>query len=269
MFRYSSPQSSSFGSAIPINVTDEHNRLLTQRPATVEEANGFQTAPTMHPDASQTGATVDIRMWPLAQILVALLDLQRTSPRAAELYQTLIESETEIAQLLSEIREAAIVELKAQHERVLGECRRTLREIARLESELPPLEDLLRRRKSQTSPLRAAVAGIRAAEPKIGYPHYATPAQIEKWKVAVAEAQAALSEAESAEAAVVAQYNEIVNQIKPQKELLNGHRANIAAVNDFDRPGLVEQEERLRAQIEGREWADRSTGLKSTPAILT
>jgi chromosome segregation ATPase len=208
-------------------------------------------------------------MMPFGQILVALLDLQRTDPRAAELYHALIDHETEINQLLSEVRESELARLRAEHERVLGECRSVLAQITELEAQLPALENLLRQRQSATSSHRVAFAAKRDAKPSVGYPKYATPQHIAAYDDQVAEAQSRLTRAEQAEAAVVNEYNGIVNQIKAQNELLNGHRANIGALKDFDRPGLVEQESRLRAQIEGREWSDSSTGLKSTAAILT
>lgn len=262
-YRHGAPQQ--FGRVVSLHITDEHNREINRVPHTVEEANGIEPEPTL---AKAKTATVEIRMWPLAQILIALLDLQRSEPRATELYWKLTEAETEINQLLSDVREREMVRLRAEHERVLGECRSVLAQIKELESQLPPLEGRLRPLQNATSPLRAALAAKRSAKPSVGHPQYATQQDVEAWRDSVDQAQARLTRAEQAEASVVAEYNVIVNKIKAHKELLNGHRANIAAVNDSDRPGLVEMESRLRAQIEGQPWSDASTGLKSTTAIL-
>jgi len=273
MFRHSNPQnfgppSGGFGRVSELRPTDERNQPI-RVPRTVEEANGMEPEATPTEATPVAPATIEIRMMPFAQILVALLDLQRTEPRAAELYHTLIDSETEINQLLSSVREAELTRLRVEHERVLGECRTTVARIAELEQQLPAIEALLRRRQSETSPLRAALKSVRDAKPSTGFPRYATAQDVEAWSDSVDEAQSRLARAEQSESVVVDEYNGIVAKIGAQRELLNGHRANTAALSDYDRPGLVEQEQRLRAQIEGRPWTDSFSGLKSTTAILT
>ncbi len=279
------------GAVIELQPTDEKNNLLTL-PRTVEAACGIQepeteqpadteaqTAEQLAPVSEASAITseakpapdLSIRQRAFGEILQALAFLQGdevAKARAIELYGALIENEAAITGLLAEISGTKNAALRDEHERVREECRSTIARIRKLETTLAPLEGNLRNLQGATSKARATHASLKRAEPNRGFPEYADKKAVEAWEASVAEAQAALTAAQSAEAKVVNEYNQIVNAIGKEREALNGHKANIAAVNDFDRPGLIEREAQLRAQIEGRPWTDSTTGLKSTPMVL-
>src|SRR5208283_1666377 len=141
----------------------------------------------------------------------------------------------------------------------------TIARIRELETKLPPLEGRLRDLQAATSKARATLAARARSEPNRGFPEYADKKAIAAWENSLAEAQAALTAAQRSESELVGEYNSVVDSIGKEREKLNGHRAHIGAVNDSDRMGLVEQESRLLAQIEGKPWTDGATGLSTKP----
>jgi hypothetical protein len=281
MYRHSSPQNFSTRNGVTIlQPTDERNQPLRRLPATVEEANGIAepaapVAPGIKsnvPTSEVTPASdVSIRKRAFGEVLQALAFLQgdeAVKARAIDLYSALIENEAAVTALLAEVSEVKIADLRIKHQAVREECRATIARIRELETSLAPLEGTLRYLQAETSKARARHASWKRSEPNRGFPEYADQKAVEAWEAAGAEAQAALTAAQSAEADVVRQYNSIVDAIGKEREALYGHKANIAALNDFDRPGLIEREAQLRAQIDGKPWTDGATGLTSTPMVL-
>lgn len=262
----------SAGAAVPLIVTDERDNPVQligaeQPTATPAPSPEPQTdAKLLMASAKDYAQRVFRPAWDaVADYRIVGSDSEGLRKRKAELLGEMVSLIATAAEFLSDARQAKTRDLEGQHEVARAAARAQVDLVTSLQAELVPYDDQLRRAQGETGRAAAVANAWLAAEPEPN----SLPSKEEKkaWRESLANAQAALAEAQTAENRITAVRAAIISRLQREQEKLTGHRARNGAVNDGDVPGLLEIEARLRAQVAGEKWIDPATGLEIPPEL--
>ena len=280
MFRHSNPHnfgsSGSPGAVVPLIPTDEFNQPISRMPRTVEEANGINTeqpeataSDEAQPKSNLRESARDYAGRLLSPAWIAVENYPAHSDelrqRKSELLDQLRTVIDAAASFLADARAAHVAALEEEREKLRVEIRKVIAQRAELVAELNASDDQLRRAQADVSRSRLKFAEIESGRPSF----YPSKPELAEWGKKLELARTNRDAALASEAEVISTRDALTRKIAVEQEKLNGHRANVAALNDVDRPGLLEREEKLRCEIEGREYHDRSLGLSSALMTMT
>ncbi len=271
MYIHQDPRSFRSGAVVPLLVTDEENRPI-KLPRTVQEACNLPE-PEAAADTASEPSEPDLQASAMAEAerllgpaIVVVVNCAGDGGRKSSILGSLMAIKDEIADFLAVTRAAELVVLRDEHRAKVLEIRAVYARIDELNLESATTDDPLRTARTKLNEAQRDLKRVAGSEPS--EESFALPEEIEQWKMKKAKAQKVVDAAENVEARIVDQRRTIANKIAEEYKLLNGHRANIAAVTDRDRPGLLEEASVLLAKIKGRVITDRATGLRSELIVL-
>jgi len=274
MFRHGNPHN--FGAVSQLQITDEFNRPVNP-PRTVEEANGINTEQpeaTTPEQIEAQAAPVDKSAKDYARRLATPLwegiqnykfpNDEDLRTRQSELFSELLAIIEHAGAYFADAHTAQMAVLESEHESVRCAIREAVARREELASQIAASDDDLRRAQGNVSSCRLKFNELKAGEPTF----YPSKSEISAWEKKLESARKNLDAALASEREIVSVREGFASKIAEQSELLGGHKAHYGALNDSDRPGLIQRERELKAQLEGKEWTDSTTGLSSKAGTL-
>jgi hypothetical protein len=262
------------GAAVRINVTDERDRPVqligadqpTKQTTTAPAPEPQTDAQLLMASAKDYAQRVFKPAWDaILDYRIVGSDFESLQKRKSELLGSMATLIAMAAEFLSDARQAKTRDLEEQHEVARATARAQVDLVTSIQAELVPYDEQLRRAQGETARAAAVEKAWLASEPNPN--SLPSPQEKEAWRDNLTGAQKQLAEAQAAENRITAGRAAIISRLQREQEKLSGHRAHLGAVNDFDRPGLLEIEARLRAQCAGEKWVDPSTGLEVPPEL--